>query len=249
MPRLNAFLLFSFALLQLPLPSKMCKLKTELDSRKFCLMIFKDRFEMKRIFLALIAAALFLKLVPADAQAAYLLKAGDQLDITVWQDVKLNRRLTVAPDGGVAFPLVGHFRAGGTTVEAVEEHLRVALQKQYKDQLDVSVAIAQIKEPPVVPPLPPVPPIDPSFFVTGEVRHPGKFFFKTRTDVLQAISMAEGLGIFAASHRIQIHRKENGHEYALDFDYDAFTTGKNTSNNIWLRSGDVIVVPEKRIFE
>ena len=204
---------------------------------------------MKRIFLALIAAALFLKFVPGDAQAAYLLKAGDQLDVTVWQDPKLNRRLMVAPDGGLAFPLVGHFMAGGTTVEAVEQHLRTALQKQYKDQLDVSVAIAQVKEPPPVPPLPPLPPIDPSFFVTGEVRHPGKFFFRTRTNVLQAISMAEGLGIFAAPRRIQIHRKENGREYILDFDYDAFTAGKDSSNNIWLRSGDVIVVPEKRIFE
>ena len=56
--------------------------------------------------------------------AAYLLKAGDVIEVTVWQDPKLNRRVVVGPDGSVGFPLAGHFKAGGRSVVAVEAELR-----------------------------------------------------------------------------------------------------------------------------
>ncbi len=207
---------------------------------------------MKRLLAVLLIIPLILGLSLPVAAQGYLLKAGDALDVTVWQDQKLNRRVVVAPDGRVSFPLAGHFRAGGRTVEAVEAQLRDLLQKQYKDKIDVSVAIAEIKEiplPPEPPPVPPPPPIDPSFFAVGEVKKPGQYFFKTTTNVMQAISLAGGLGIFAAPHRIKIRRKVNGEETLIDFDYDAFTNGDDLSGNIKIHSGDVIIVPEKGLFE
>jgi polysaccharide biosynthesis/export protein len=195
---------------------------------------------MRKFLASLLVLVTTLTMSPA-AWAGYLLKAGDALDIVVWQDQKLNRRLVIAPDGRVSFPLAGHFVAGGRSVEAVETELRDRLQKQYKDQLDVSVSIAQIKEIP--------PPIDPSFFVTGEIKKPGQYFFKTRTDVLQAISIAGGLGTFASDRHIKIRRVVNGQETLHEFNYDAFTKGLDSSGNIRLKSGDVIIVPEKGIFE
>jgi polysaccharide biosynthesis/export protein len=207
---------------------------------------------MRKFLASLLVLVTTLTMSPA-AWAGYLLKAGDALDIVVWQDQKLNRRLVIAPDGRVSFPLAGHFVAGGRSVEAVETELRDRLQKQYKDQLDVSVSIAQIKEIPPPPPAPPAPPppppIDPSFFVTGEIKKPGQYFFKTRTDVLQAISIAGGLGTFASDRHIKIRRVVNGQETLHEFNYDAFTKGLDSSGNIRLKSGDVIIVPEKGIFE
>jgi polysaccharide biosynthesis/export protein len=185
--------------------------------------------------------------------AGYRLKAGDTLEVTVWQDEKLNRKVVVGPDGRISFPLAGHIKAGGRTVEDVEAQLLQVLQKLYKDQIDVTVAIASIKEipppPPEPVPPPPPPPIDPSFYVTGEVKNPGKYSFKVTTNVLQGISTAGGLGIFAAPRRIKIRRKEDGVETLYDFDYDAFTNGIDLSGNIKLHNGDVIIVPEKGIFE
>jgi polysaccharide biosynthesis/export protein len=208
---------------------------------------------MRRVLVWMFAAVVCLGVGGAAWADVYLLKAGDTLDVTVWQDQKLNRRLVVAPDGRVAFPLAGHFKAGGRTVEAVEAELKSRLAKQYSDEIDVSVAIAGVKEPPPEPPLPPLPPepppIDPSFYVTGEVAKPGQYFFKTRTNVLQAISIAGGLGPFAADRRIKIRRKVHGVETLYDFDYDAFTSGEDLSGNIRLHSGDVIIVPEKGLFE
>ena len=51
-------------------------------------------------------------------------RPGDVLDVNVFQDPKLNRQIVVAPDGQVAFPLAGRFRAGGLTTSAVEAALK-----------------------------------------------------------------------------------------------------------------------------
>ena len=186
------------------------------------------------------------------AFAGYGLKPGDKLDITVWQEPKLNRQVTIAPDGRISFPLVGQINVGGTTVESVEQKIAAKLKEQYPAGVDVSVALFAIKEKPVFPPLPKPPaekPQDPTFFVTGEVPKPGQFPFNRPTDVLQGIAMAGGLGPFAAGHRIKVRRKEGNHEQLFDFDYSDFIAGIDASGNIRLHHGDVIIVPEKKLFE
>ena len=65
-------------------------------------------------FLAIFAVSI--SLVQA---GTYRLKAGDTLDVNVWQDQKLNRQVLVGPDGYIAFPLAGSLRAGGKTADAV----------------------------------------------------------------------------------------------------------------------------------
>jgi len=194
----------------------------------------------------------FLAAVPMAAQAwagPYKVRPGDTLEVLVYQDDKLNRQVIVAPDGRISFPLAGHLQAGGRTLEAIEADLKGRLKSQFADDVDITISLLGSKEKPEAPPLPPEPPLDPSVYVTGEVAKPGQYFFKTRTNVLQAIALAGGLGPFAAEHRIKIRRKEGGQEVLYEFDYDAFTSGEDLSGNMSLRSGDVIIVPEKGLFE
>lgn len=209
---------------------------------------------MNRIVTVLVAIlAIFVSGVGLAEASTYRLKAGDTLDVNVWQDQKLNRQVLVGPDGYISFPLAGQLRAGGKTVDAVGNELQARLQKQYVDKIDVTVSIASIKEipPPPEEPAgpPPPPPIDPSFYATGEVAKPGRYSFNVATNLLQGIAMAGGLGPFAAERRIKLRRKENGVETLYEFDYDAFTSGKDLSGNMRLHAGDVIIVPEKGIFE
>jgi polysaccharide biosynthesis/export protein len=209
---------------------------------------------MNRIVTVLVAIlAIFVSGAGLAEASTYRLKAGDTLDVNVWQDQKLNRQVLVGPDGYISFPLAGQLRAGGKTVDAVGNELQARLQKQYVDKIDVTVSIASIKEipPPPEEPAgpPPPPPIDPSFYATGEVAKPGKYSFNVATNLLQGIAMAGGLGPFAAERRIKLRRKENGVETLYEFDYDAFTSGKDLSGNMRLHAGDVIIVPEKGIFE
>lgn len=201
------------------------------------------------LLLSLLLLAPILMMNSAKAEG-YLIKRGDTLDVSVWQDPKLSRQVIVAPDGSIAIPLAGHVRAAGRTFGAVEADLKAALKDQFADDVDITVSLlAQKPPPPPEPQKPEEPPIDPSIYVVGEVAKPGQYYFKTRTNVLQAIALAGGLGPFAAEKRIKIRRKQNGEETLYEFDYDAFTSGEDMSGNIGLKSGDVIIVPEKGLFE
>lgn len=180
------------------------------------------------------------------AGQVYKLRAGDQLNVTVWQDEKLNRDVVVRPDGRISFPLAGHMSAAGASLEALEARLKSRLQKYYAESLDVSVSLsAAFKEEDEeddedLPDL---------IYVTGEVNKPGPFEMKKPTTVLQALARSGGLAPFAAKKRIQIRRQIRDQYEVYFFDYKAVERGRDLEDNIYLHDGDVIVVPERRLFE
>ena len=89
----------------------------------------------------------------------------------------------------------------------------------------------------------------PRVYVTGEVLKPGPYIIKPAINVMQAIALAGGLGPFAAKQRIQLHRKINGVDSIFIFDFNAYASGRDTAENINLRSGDIIIVPERGLLE
>ena len=183
------------------------------------------------------------------AQDTYRLRPGDVLEVTVFQDPKLNRQIVVAPDGYVAFPLAGRFKAGGLTPSAVETALKAGLQKQFTTELDVTVSYVQSekREPRT---LKEAKDREFTVYVTGEVAKPGAFVVPKRPPtVLQAIALSGGLGPFAAAKRIHVIRKGSGGERVFPFNYRLYEKGHNLEGNITLRSGDVVVVPERGLFE
>jgi polysaccharide export outer membrane protein len=183
----------------------------------------------------LLAVALVLLLVPAAAQqpSTYALQPGDKIDISVWQDQSLNRQIIVAPDGMISFPLVGHIRAAGMTLQALEKALSNRLKKNYKTAPQVTVMLAEVTTG-----------ISSQVFVTGQVNKPGTLPITSGMTVMQAIAASGGFGKFAAKSRIQIHRREQ----VFLFDYSDFESGRNPATNIPLQPGDVIVVPERGLF-
>src|SRR5215510_16060029 len=121
------------------------------------------------------------------------LQPGDPINISVYQDPKLDRQVVVGPTGMISFPLAGQIRAGGLTPAQLEDVLKARLKDKYTD-LDITVALVALK--------PLEEDLKPRIFVTGEVLRPGPFVMRTRTNVLQAIALAGGFGPFAAKQRI-----------------------------------------------
>jgi polysaccharide export outer membrane protein len=201
-----------------------------------------------RVLLAVVALCAFWT-----GAVAQPLRAGDSIAIQVYQDPKLDRQITISPAGMISFPLAGHLRAAGMTPEALENALKARLRDKFSGDLDITVTLVAAYRPP--PPLPETPerPIEddlkPRIFVTGEVNRPGPYIMRVRTHVMQGIAMAGGFGPFAAKTRIQIRRKVNGNEFIFVFDYRAFYYGADLDNNMLLRPGDVIIVPERGIFD
>jgi polysaccharide export outer membrane protein len=198
-----------------------------------------------RVFLVLLVGLWLAVAGTAQAQS-YRLRSGDVLDVSVWQDPKLNRQMIVGPDGFVAFPLAGRFRAKGLTTEAVEAALKARLQKQFTTELDVTVSYLQsekreLKE---------AKDAEWTVYVTGEVAKPGAFVVPKRAPtVLQAIALSGGLGPFAAEKRIKVYRRISGEEIVFPFNYKHYAKGQDMEGNITLRNGDVVVVPERGLFE
>ena len=189
-------------------------------------------------------ALLFLCMAASAAQAQITLKPGDTLNISVLQDPKLDRSVVVDPNGQIAFPLAGHVTADGLTPQRLEKILKARLKRNYKDDdLDVTVALANAAKD--------IPEDDlkPKIFITGEVLRPGPYPIRQTINLVQALSIAGGLGPFAARKRIQVHRGSGSQETIFSFDYKAYEAGQNLDSNITLQPGDVVIVPERGLLD
>jgi polysaccharide export outer membrane protein len=164
----------------------------------------------------------------AAQEAAYTVKPGDTLKISVWKEPDLDGTVLVTPDGGFSFPLVGQIDAKGKSVTELQQIMLGRLKKYISDPV-ITVAVQDIK--------------GNNVYVIGQVTHAGEFIVNPRVDVLQALSMAGGTTPFASLGDIIIIRRTGPVQKTLPFDYKAVTRGKNLDQNIELQSGDVVVVP------
>src|SRR5262249_41831796 len=175
---------------------------------------------------------------------AQTLQPGDTLSISVYQDPKLDRQVLIGPTGMISFPFAGQIRAGGLTPDALASVIKERIKSKFTEEIDVTVSLVALNVPKV-----PEEDLKPKIFVTGEVLKPGFFVMRTKLNVMQAISEAGGVSPLAAKKRTHVRRKNDGVEAVLVFNYDDFFYGRNFENNISLRPGDVIIVPERGLFE
>ena len=166
--------------------------------------------------------------VEQDATASFIIEANDILEIFVWKEPDLSRKVLVRPDGFISFPLVQDMKASGMTPAQLKAQLEEKL-KEYLTAPNVTVIVDAIRHYRI--------------YVTGKVQSPSSFILEKPITVLQAISLAGGLQEFADESEVKIVRPSSrGYAY-LDFDYKDVIKGKNVNQNIYLESGDVVVVP------
>ncbi|ARE42509.1 Periplasmic protein involved in polysaccharide export (plasmid) [Rhodovulum sp. P5] len=203
------------------------------------------------LFLKRIVAGLMLVLAAAAAQAQeqYRVKPGDVLSVEVLEDNSLNRSLVVLPDGRISFPFAGSLVAAGRTVGQIESAITSAISGNFTITPNVFVAVQPATDDgsaadgylgPVI-----------NVYFLGEVGTPGLREVEKGTTFLQALSLGGGLTNFAATKRIQLRRADpkTGAQKVYQIDYHAIMRGATMARDITLRDGDVILVPERRLFE
>ncbi|MHB8533828.1 MAG: polysaccharide biosynthesis/export family protein [Sulfuricaulis sp.] len=158
----------------------------------------------------------------------YIVQPGDVLTISVWKEKDLQGDVSVRPDGGLNFPLVGDIMASGKTVEELRKDIAAKLGKFVPDPV-VTVIVKQS--------------LGYQIFVIGKVNKPGAFPAVRNIDVMQALSMAGGPTPFASLNNIKILRRVNGEQKAISFKYSKVEKGVDLNQNIVLQGGDVVVVP------
>ena len=195
---------------------------------------------MKRFLIAMLVTVLAAPLALAQG-AGYRIQPGDVLDITVLEDETLNRQTLVLPDGRVSVPLAGSVQAAGNSVESVERTIADRLASNFAVRPSVFVSVISIDEEGLNFPI----------YVLGQVQAPGEIEIESGTTLLQAIALAGGPDRFAATKRIQLRRTDpsTGQEKLYIFNYNAVERGGSIQSMISLRPGDVIIVPERRLFE
>jgi polysaccharide biosynthesis/export protein len=195
---------------------------------------------MRQILFAILFAVLTAPFALAQS-AGYTIQPGDVLSITVLEDETLNREALVLPDGSISVPLAGSVRAAGNTVGTVESTIADRLASNFAVRPSVFVSVTTVEEE------------GPTFpvYIMGEVPVPGIQEVETGTTLLQAIALAGGPDRFAATKRIQLRRTDpsSGQEKLYIFNYRAVERGGSIQSMITLREGDVILVPERRLFE
>jgi polysaccharide biosynthesis/export protein len=191
-----------------------------------------------RIFAVCVA---LLSAVSAWAQAGYQIQPGDQLSIEVLEDPSLNRQVLVLPDGSFSFPLVGRVSAAGQSPQSVQNTLANGLAPNFATTPSVFVSVAGLAPPSALTAIGPT--VD--VYAMGEVNNPGKIAVESGTTLLQFLAESGGFTRFAATNRIQLRR--GGRTYV--FNYRALEKGAVLSSPTTLADGDVIVVPQRKLFE
>jgi polysaccharide export outer membrane protein len=81
--------------------------------------------------------------------------------------------------------------------------------------------------------------------VMGEVRKPGSYPIKGRLTVVEAISLAEGFTKIASPNRTKVIRTNpDGTKTEIPVRLGDIMKGGQQKSNIYLQSGDVVVVAE-----
>lgn len=161
--------------------------------------------------------------------ASYQLSPGDALEVTVWKEEGLQQlQILISPDGTIIFPLIGTVGAAGKTITELKDNLTTRLSDYIADP-SVSVKLLNNQ--------------GNSVFVIGKVNKPGQVFSGRRLDVLQALSLAGGLTVFAKEGSISIIRRTGDQVKVFPFDYDDVINGEDLEQNILLEPGDTVTVP------
>ena len=175
------------------------------------------------------------KTVVGTAESTYRINAGDELEIYVWGEERLQRKAKVLPDGTIAFPLVGQIKVQGYLPSEVEALITNGLSAQYVGavpQVTVSVVV----------------PSGMQFSVMGRVKSPGTFTPGRYVNVLEALSMAGGPAEFANLDNVLIIRKSGAQISALSVRLTPlFKLGSDAKdvaggNILQIETGDTVIV-------
>ena len=165
---------------------------------------------------------------------AYRINPGDQLEIYVWGEERLQRVVKVLPDGTFAFPLAGQIDALNKLPGEVEREISAGLKPQYREnvpQVTVSVKEAAGFQ----------------FSVSGKVKAPGTFTPGRYVNVLEALSMAGGPGDFANLSDVVILRKSGARLSAFKVRLTDVVKGNPSAQDLVglpiLESGDTVIIP------
>jgi polysaccharide export outer membrane protein len=155
----------------------------------------------------------------------YIIGPEDTIQISVWGNEKLSLSVPVRPDGKISLPLLDDIQASGLTPLQLKEVITKGF-KQYMDDPQVTIIVTGINSFKV--------------FVQGEVNAPGVVELRGKTTLMDLISIVGGIKETADLHKSYLIRDKK----RLAVDFYKLIEERDTSQNIPLRAGDLIVIAD-----
>ncbi|MDP3040130.1 MAG: polysaccharide biosynthesis/export family protein, partial [Deltaproteobacteria bacterium] len=113
------------------------------------------------------------------SQRDYKIGPEDLLEISVFEEEKLNKTVRVSSQGNISLPLLGVLRVKGLTANELEKEVRDLLAEKYLQNPQVSIFIKEFR--------------NQRISVIGMVEKPGVFEVTGQKTVLDMLAMAGGL--------------------------------------------------------
>ena len=139
----------------------------------------------------------------------------------------------VMMDGRISLKNIGDVEVVGLTLAELAEYLKKLYSTFYDDPI-VTTTLVQSNSL--------------RYTVMGEVAKPGIYFLDYPMTLVQVVARSGGFSQWA-NKKITVVRKQlkeadkaQFKDNTLTFDYDDFVSGKNLDRNVFLRSGDIIIV-------
>lgn len=163
----------------------------------------------------------------------YIIGPGDELEVFVWQNPDLSVTVPVRPDGKISTPLDEDMVAVGKTPSRLAHDIEMKLS-EYVRSPHVNVIVTKPAS------------VFSQVKVIGQVTHPQAVAYRDGMTVLDAVLAVGGLTNYAAGNRARIVRMVDGKEKDISVHLEALVNQGDMTQNLPLKPGDVLVVPESR---
>jgi polysaccharide export outer membrane protein len=163
----------------------------------------------------------------------YVIEAGDVLEIVVLGEEDLTRTMMVMHNGTISFPLVGELKVAGLTTEQAAAYLIQKLRRYYTHPV-VSIVLKS--------------PTLPHVSVFGQVSRQGAVEYQRGLRLTDYIALAGGPTGRANLGKVRVVRFVNEKPVVSEVDVNEILVQGRTSQNVELKSGDWVYVPERFTF-
>jgi protein involved in polysaccharide export with SLBB domain len=172
--------------------------------------------------------------VPAQRNPRYRINRDDVLALSFPLSPEFNQpKMIVQPDGYITLQGAETLYVQGLTVPETVEAVKKAYSKTLHQPI-VDIDLVDFQRP--------------YFVVLGQVAKPGQYDLRYDMTVTEAVAVAGGFAATAKTQVFLYHRvPAGGWLEAKELKLSAILHGKNVAEDVAMRPGDMIFVPEKTI--
>lgn len=169
-----------------------------------------------------------------DVSEEYIIGALDELTIFVWRNPELGAKVQVRPDGRITTPLISDMTAVGKTPSQLADDIKGILN-QYIEEPLVSVMVDKFQGT-----------FSQQIRIVGATEKPASLPYRANMTLLDAMIEVGGLSEFAAGDKARLVRQDRatGRQKEYDLKISRLIKRGDTSANVKLEPGDVIIIPE-----